>query len=444
MPRSLSRRLSLKDGCAGVDARAHRLTTLTLHWCCAVALYSLCCAVLARLDVGTRRSRAAFASIGAAVWAAHPGHVEVVAWASAQPYALAALFVLLMLRAHVGVLTTPADHRRRRFCLRLVGPTLYALATLTKSVTMPVPASVFALNLVLLRTETHLGWFSTTAAHLVPYALVTAVMVPVTLRANVMGQESSADLICLETVAQRAAKAAVTLWFCIGKAAWPAELRPHYAMKELPLAEGADSTEVVVACAATLVSLLCSLAALRADGGAVLAVWVHVVAAYLPSTGLIQHGMIQKGGDRYSYLPTLAAAPVAAFLALHVATARHNRRRLDAMAACAIGLAAIIVVGTEAHLASALAPIWQHDYALLSHSVRLDPHDWRVLDIYAELLIRNGDDQNEAPELLTRSLKTVELMKLPPSPKSVVFHGKNLVLLGKTEEGDPCQLPQGK
>ena len=36
------------------------------------------------------------------------------------------------------------------------------------------------------------------------------------------------------------------------------------------------------------------------------------MAAFLPTCGLVQHGMVQKGGDRYLYLPTLGLAVLGA------------------------------------------------------------------------------------------------------------------------------------
>ena len=90
---------------------------------------------------GDARTRHACAFIAAAWWAAHPAHAEVVAWASAQPYAPAALLVLLALRSHVAVVE--ADGAAGA-ALRAAGPALYLAATLCKSVVVPAPAAVAA------------------------------------------------------------------------------------------------------------------------------------------------------------------------------------------------------------------------------------------------------------------------------------------------------------
>ena len=55
------------------------------------------------------------------------------------------------------------------------------------------------------------------AWHLLAYACIACAMVPVTLGANQLGHDPSADLIRLATLPQRATKAAMTVWFCLGK-----------------------------------------------------------------------------------------------------------------------------------------------------------------------------------------------------------------------------------
>ena len=45
---------------------------------------------------------------------------------------------------------------------------------------------------------------------------------------------------------------------------------------------------------------------------AILAVGAHWVGVWAPVSGLVQHGMVQMGGDRYAYLPDIAFVPLIA------------------------------------------------------------------------------------------------------------------------------------
>ena len=333
----LTARLDEASGLLTVDGWYHRVATLAFHAANAVArgarrlssspaatahararrLWALCGAVLRAARVGgDARTRHACAFIAAAWWAAHPAHAEVVAWASAQPYAPAALLVLLALRSHVAVVE--ADGAAGA-ALCAAGPALYLAATLCKSVVVPAPAAVAALDATLLARRVGAPRLlrrvaATTARDLAGYAAVAAVVVPVTLRANALGHDPDADVIVLHTGAQRCAKALVTIWFCLGKAAYPAGLSPHYALRDLYFEAGHDDGEarLALACFVATTAGCAALALAGLDGGAALAAWVYVVAAFLPTCGLVQHGMVQKGGDRYLYLPTLGLAVLGA------------------------------------------------------------------------------------------------------------------------------------
>ena len=203
--------------------------------------------------------------------------------------------------------------------VRAAGPALYLAATLCKSVVVPAPAAVAALDATLLSRRAGAPRLlrrvaATTARDLAGYAAVAAVVVPVTLRANALGHDPDADVIVLHTGAQRCAKALVTIWFCLGKAAYPAGLSPHYALRDLYFEAGHDDGEarLALACFVAPTAGCAALALAGLDGGAALAAWVYVVAAFLPTCGLVQHGMVQKGGDRYLYLPTLGLAVLGA------------------------------------------------------------------------------------------------------------------------------------
>ena len=87
----------------GLNSRGYHATSLVLHAVVAVAFYALIARVLFRLLSPTTPGQHAAvfcaSSLAAAIFAVHPLRVEVVAWASCQPYLPSALFSVL------GVLT---------------------------------------------------------------------------------------------------------------------------------------------------------------------------------------------------------------------------------------------------------------------------------------------------------------------------------------------------
>ena len=68
----------------------------------------------------------------------------------------------------------------------------------------------------------------------------------------------------------------------------------------------------------------------------------------------------------------------------------------------------------------------------------VDADDWRCLDTYAEYLMARGDRGDTARDLMARGLAAVERLGVPESPKTLVFRGKALVMLGELDAG--CAL----
>ena len=54
------------------------------------------------------------------------------------------------------------------------------------------------------------------------------------------------------------------------------------------------------------------------------AFWVYFLAMILPVTGIIQHGMIAMGGDRYMSLPMIGVAVVVSFIHFNYADDSHE------------------------------------------------------------------------------------------------------------------------
>jgi protein O-mannosyl-transferase len=92
---------------AGLNPRGYHLVSIGRHAAVAVALFALILAILRRCgwpgNPGTRREihLQVAAALAAALFAVHPLRVEVVAWASCQPYLPCALFSILTILAYL-------------------------------------------------------------------------------------------------------------------------------------------------------------------------------------------------------------------------------------------------------------------------------------------------------------------------------------------------------
>jgi hypothetical protein len=152
-----------------------------------------------------------FCGLAAVTWSIHPLRAEVVAWPSAQPYTLCASFLLLSALAYT------------RF-MRSSGPSiaslaaslgLYVAAALSKSIAIPFPALLLAINALYLR-EGYLGarvkpllWKALASA--IVFGLIAAAMVSTTLLANRSGSARDSDVFYFASGWQRVHKALHTM-----------------------------------------------------------------------------------------------------------------------------------------------------------------------------------------------------------------------------------------
>ena len=463
--------LGMSSAGDGVDAHAQRAATLGLHAAAAALLYCLVSRILALVSPSTPCwVRKLACAAAAAAWGVHPIHAEVVGWPSAQPYSLALVWALLALHCRMSELQItlgPSLHSQRAklFTWRLLGPLLYLAATMSKSVVLPLPAALLALDLALGRgqesgkcdlRQTLAGFLRYTVCELSIWALVAGTMACVTIQANTLGTHEHTDVLHLSSLRDRAVKGMLTTWFIVRQTIWPLSLRPHYAISlpaELDLGTPGGA-EACLATAGTLASALVACSALRLRPW-LTATWLHVGATLLPTCGLIQHGMIQRGGDRYAYLPSLVCVPLLAALLIsfwptHRRTPEPTKRpattdteidtdgRAGRSPSFTLALVALLVVGTcWAHLASLQVRIWANDATMFDYSLSVDPRDWRILDTYGEYLLGRGDDER-AREMMARSIDALPLVA--SSMKATLTHAKNHFLLGDADSA--CALYQ--
>ena len=116
-----------------------------------------------------------------------------------------------------------------------------------------------------------------------------------------------------------------------------------------------------------------------------LLLWTYFLSLILPVSGLIQHGMVAKAADRYAYFPMLVFLPFLVSFIVNVA-GHVDRPRQSLVLGCILG-----VLLSNAHISRNQLNTWRDEHTAYAHALALDPTDWRILDLYAEMMLANGD-----------------------------------------------------
>jgi hypothetical protein len=141
------------------------------------------------------------------------------------------------------------------------------------------------------------------------FHLTAAVLfVTITLVVNHEGAHQHADIITLVAL-ERIIRALSTPAWLLRHILWPASLRPHYRLHEdeVSLLENPEYLLSTAALPLVVAWLASQKSSFRT---ASLLVVAYFCTMALPTCGLIQHGMVSKGADRYAYIPIITLIPV--------------------------------------------------------------------------------------------------------------------------------------
>jgi len=351
-----------------------------------IALPSAAAASRARLD-GT-------AALSALLYAVHPLRVEVVAWATAQPYLWATLGCLASVWFYLCAWQT--GRARDRY----LSLTCFGLSLLFKPIGVPLPAVLLVLDgYPLRRLGSPRGGRSTAARGVwlekLPYAglsLVAMIVAPL-----VKASMGSAAPWSEYGLVARAVQAAHGFWFYPVKTLLPAGLSPIYEL-HTPLRYGEPRYLAALAASAGLLAYWI----LR---GRRFALLTSVVLAYglliFPVLGFFQSGN-QETADRYAYLPAMAfsAAAAAGLFALFLRGDRRGR----AAGAIAAG-AAILVLCV---LTARLCRVWHDTATLWTHAVAQQQDSSIAQNGHGYVLLEQG----RTDEALARFRTAIRLQPL--------------------------------
>jgi hypothetical protein len=482
----------------GLSPLAYRVCGLVLHLASAVIFRALLLRVLPLVingacgptnapiagtgeNVSDQYHRAAL--LGSVGFAVHPLACEIVCWPSALPYALAGFFNVCALYcyARYGVKGVTIDDevsvgddeaaaaasasaaaavdRREPTIIThhpswlLCAVTCSMCSGLSKSAALlAAPAGFLAVDIM--RGALRLDILSSRgrrrmlayvfSADRALIAVSTLLLLAVTLWANTGGTENDIDTVTID-MRSRLLKAPILLLKTVRDTAWPAMLSPHYVWKDW-LVEPSFSPMSVL-------SLGCVPAAsfiAAAVSPLALAIWLWFVLTALPTLGLVQHGMVCLGGDRYAYLPLIPLFTFASMMFLRleqhlqvsVLTTRHGADAVPTVQSnvltstcrhallCSGAIAYLVSLGLVTHMN---VPHWRNDETLWKWAIRTDPTDWRSTDQLVEHYIGKGDWAKATP-----LLPAIELFSPKAGLKAHLHRAKLLVMQSRTDEA--CTL----
>ncbi len=397
----------------GLNPRGYHLTSLLLHALTALALFSLTRALVGRARpdlLATTPTRLVLGSaLAVALFMVHPLRVEVVAWASCQPYLPCTMLAVLATRAYLGA----ADASPPRRAAGLAGAwLLFTMSLLFHASAVALPAILLLIDVYPLRRlgVGSNGWFGRAArrvlAEKVSFVALSLVFAALAFRAK----ESTQSLVALEQrgLLSRIAQACYGTCFYLGKTIWPSGLCAYY-----PAPDHLDwRAPTYLACMALVIAVSLAVYRLRRGHLSWLATWLAYLAILAPSSGLVSIGRY-IAADRYSYLTTLTALPL--LTATIVFLTGHGRGRVLVtlgVAMSSLGLVAALAVSSRAQCRT-----WRDTVSLASHALN---HGVRSPEIYLGLgwgLLQRGD-------LAGAEASFREALRLDP------FHAPAMVMLG--------------
>jgi len=330
----------------GPDAGAFHVANIAAHVVCVLLVYAAARGVLTRAaPEASATLRNASAVAAALLFGLHPLRVEVVAWISAMPYALALAFLLASL---VAYLRTAARTPTRLPVAALV---LFAASLVVRPVALGFPAVLVVLDVWLLkrrvRTSLSAAW---------PFAVLAVAAAGIESVARTSGIN---DAPWLYRVQSAASAPFVYLWHTIA----PVSLTPLDVLPIDPVANPGVAAAALLALAGACLSAW----TWRHRWPALAAAWAAYLALLVPAAGLVPSGL-QATADRYTYLPGVVVAIAVAVAAARWASAHKGRITSAAVVA-------LVLLAAEAVTARRVLMPWSDSVSLWSRVVALDPRN---------------------------------------------------------------------
>lgn len=326
----------------------------------------------------------------AALFAAHPLHVQSVAWIAERKDVISTFFWLVALGAYGWYAGRP--RLGRYLCVALA----FALGLMAKPMVVTLPLVLLLVDVWPLRRAVPgaLSWSTVRplVVEKIPLLFLSAASSVVTYVAQSSKATVSAESLPLMP---RLANALLSYAIYLRNTAWPTSLGVFYPH---PALEAGGIPERQVVASAAVLAAISSVAVVQWRRRPYVAVgWLWYLVTLVPVVGLVQVGY-QAMADRYTYVPLIGIFVVFAWYAGELAERSRLLRH-------AIAVAAAILVLAAARSARLETAHWRDTLSLFSHATESRPDSWLAWkNLGAEQFVRG--DLDAAARSFENALRT--------------------------------------
>ena len=345
----------------GLEPTGYHLVSLALHAVDAILFYALIRAVVSRtmpeIEPGRRWAIPVMSGLAATLFAVHPLRVEVVAWASCQPYlpcaGLAILSTLAYLRGH--------DDGRRRLGWLLASAGLYAAALGFKAVAVGLPLVLLILDATVLHRlrggRLPLGaWVEK-----LPFLVLAAAASFLAIQAKSgLGRLLDPGSGGATMAVRRAAVAGYGLCYYLRQTVWPLGLSAyHYRPPSVDLSDPRFGGSLAGVAAVAIAAFF-----LGRRRAAIPAALLAYAAILVPNLGLVSYDLMLVA-DRYAYLSTMPLFVLAAGGSVRMVAVSRRPRAL-ALTVLTAGLGLVVIWSA---MSRAQCRTWRDSDTLVAHAL---------------------------------------------------------------------------
>jgi len=343
----------------GLNPAGHHLVSVGLHAANAVLLLL----VLHALTGAVWRSAAV-----AALFAAHPLHVESVAWVAERKDVLSTLFAMLVLLAYARHAARPTK------AARVLIPVFFALGLMAKPMLVTLPFVLLLLDVWPLRRWNRLvPPFVLIREKLPLFALAAASSVVTWVVQHRGGAVTPFEVLPMGTRVGNAAIAYVTY---LARMFWPEGLGVLY-----PIAFALPAWKVIGACA-ILATITTATVAARRRAPYLAVGWLWYLGTLVPVIGIVQVG-VQSAADRYTYLPLVGVF-------IMIAWGLTDLFGVSAFSRTVLAASAVLAVAVCSVLAWRQVGRWRDSETIFTHTLATTSGNYVIHSNLGGVLLREN------------------------------------------------------
>lgn len=350
----------------GLSASLHHMTSLLLHICNSLLLFSF-------LNRSTKKIHQS--GLVAGIFALHPLHVESVVWIAERKDVLSTFFALLTLISYAKY---SATRNKGSYCLAFL---YFSLGLMAKPMLVTLPALFIVLDYwPLNRLQSIPGkgvkrpWIlPPIILEKLPFFILSTVVCIITLQVQNVEQ----NIASLESIPlyARLTEASVAYTQYILKALWPLHLAVLYPAKQH------DIVWHFVPSFITLLGITAAAIRFRSSNPWYLAGWLWYIGTLVPVIGLIPIGE-HDIADRYTYIPLIGLSIMLAYgLGNYVSSLRQSKPFVVGIGAV-LTLLSLLTWQQVSH--------WQSTIILYRHALANTSNNWVMHNNLGYELMKDG------------------------------------------------------